>query len=37
MKTFILSILGVLLDFLNFCAVCGPVLLSAYFISNIGG
>lgn len=35
MKVFLLSVLGVVVDFLNFCAVCGPVLLSAYFISNI--
>lgn len=37
MKAFLLSLLGVVVDFLTFCAVCGPVLLSAYFISNIGG
>ncbi len=37
MKSFIMSVLSVVLDFINFCAVCGPVLLSAYFISNIGG
>lgn len=35
MKAFMAVVLSVVLDFINFCAVCGPVLLSAYFISNI--
>lgn len=37
MKSFVLAVLSVVLDFISFCCICGPVLLSAYFIANIGG
>lgn len=37
MKPFIMVVLSVVFDFLSFCCTCGPVLLSAYFIANIGG
>ena len=35
MKSFVMSILFVVLDFVGFCCACGPILLSAYIISNI--
>lgn len=37
MKQFLLAVLSVVFDFISFCCICGPVLLSALFISNMGG